>query len=367
MPESKQPPNPNAISTQATQRGADGTTKPVPSSLPSEDFPESVISATPKEGSTQGREKAETTANHDSISPPPNLSEAMAGSNTKVRSPRRGGGQRTGEPRPDLATPHTLLPINTFPNPEFPASAELGTDPSSLPPNPATVSKGQFLPLRLHAEMYEDAVKAFVAISNRASRSDLDPDIYAQQVKLMKSTKEALGKALVVVYRQVVPQEIIEWQESTPALGAHTLARLLGLTGHPRIALPHHWEGSGEDRVLVADEPHLRTIGQFRAYCGHGDPSRKRRKEMSAGDAAALGSPRAKMVTYLLADAARKNRNSPYRMVYDLARVKYAERDWTLGHQDAAAMRKVGKEILKDLWQVAPAPLTPLPARKETP
>ncbi len=64
------------------------------------------------------------------------------------------------------------------------------------------------------------------------------------------------------------------------------------------------------------------------------------------------------------------SRRSPYRDVYDSARVLYASRvhaepcircgpsghpaaegsPWSIGHQHAAALRKVGKEIVKDMW-----------------
>ena len=45
---------------------------------------------------------------------------------------------------------------------------------------------------------------------------------------------------------------------------------------------------------------------------------------------------------------------SPYRVVYDMAAIKYEDREgWTKGHKRNAALRKVGKEILKDIWLVA--------------
>ena len=55
--------------------------------------------------------------------------------------------------------------------------------------------------------------------------------------------------------------------------------------------------------------------------------------------------------------ASRKagRRRSPYRDVYDIGRIRYADeaRGWTLGHQHQAAMRLTIKAILLDLWRVS--------------
>ena len=74
---------------------------------------------------------------------------------------------------------------------------------------------------------------------------------------------------------------------------------------------------------------------------------------MTASDAASLGSPRAKMIVHLMAECCMKQRTSPYRVVYDEARMDYESRDWTDGHRHNAALRKTAKAILKDLWVVA--------------
>jgi hypothetical protein len=111
--------------------------------------------------------------------------------------------------------------------------------------------------------------------------------------------------------------------------------------------------------VLVADPPFERSVSQLWSYCGHGDPTRRRRKGMTADDAAAMGNPALKTAVWQIAVACTKqvgtarSRRSPYRDVYDVARLTYADRDWTDAHRHAAALRKVGKEILRDLWKVA--------------
>jgi len=92
-----------------------------------------------------------------------------------------------------------------------------------------------------------------------------------------------------------------------------------------------------------------------------------------AEEGAALGNPRAKMLVHLLAEAAMKcvgsaseeratsggssqptRARSPYRDVYEQGRATYATREgWTPARQHAAALRLVGKEILRDLWVVS--------------
>ena len=107
-----------------------------------------------------------------------------------------------------------------------------------------------------------------------------------------------------------------------------------------------------------------RSVSQLWSYCGHGDPARKRRAGMTAEEAAAMGNPQAKMLTRLLAECCMKQNGgtdkngkarlpSPYRAVYDEARMDYEARDWTDGHRHNAALRKTGKAILKDLWLAA--------------
>src|SRR5205085_7998418 len=106
-------------------------------------------------------------------------------------------------------------------------------------------------------------------------------------------------------FRATAPR-LYKWSKDTPGVGEHLLARLLGAVGHPCVATPHHWEGEGSERVLVADEPFVRNVAKLWAYCGHGDPTRRRKTGMSAEDAASLGNPKAKMLAHLMAETAMK-------------------------------------------------------------
>lgn len=135
-------------------------------------------------------------------------------------------------------------------------------------------------------------------------------------------------KELLACYRVTVPESVQEWQRRSAGIGEHTLARLLGQTGDPRMAYPSHWEGEGTERVLVQDTPHDRSIGELWSYCGHGAQKNKAVK----GDASALlanGRPSAKMLVHLLAEAQVKSNakdGTAYRHVYDQTKAHYAER-----------------------------------------
>lgn len=167
-----------------------------------------------------------------------------------------------------------------------------------------------FAELRIWAECYEDAQRARIACANRMERGGLPPDVFATQLATLKDAEHELGLGMRRCYRRVVPAGVREWQRSTFGIGEHLLARLLGVLGHPRIATPFHWEGEGSDRVLVADEMFERTVRQLWTYCGHGEALR-RRKGMTAEEAFGLGSPRAKMLVHLLAEASIKCRVEP--------------------------------------------------------
>jgi hypothetical protein len=232
---------------------------------------------------------------------------------------------------------------------------------------------GGFAALRVWAEMFQDAQQTRIAATNRLSRGELDSAWYESHVTNLEKTEHDCALNLRRTFRKVAPAEVVTWQKSTIGIGEHQLARLLGHIGHPVKATPKFWNGSGKGgRVLVEGEPFDRRVGELWSYCGHGDPSRKRRAGMTADEAAALGRPLAKSLVFQMAESCVKNVRSPYREVYDKARVEYENRlhaekcvrcgpsgkpaepgsEWSKAHQHAAALRKVGKEILRDLWRV---------------
>jgi hypothetical protein len=249
-------------------------------------------------------------------------------------------------------------------------------DTQTMEPAEATIEPSPYQELRIWSEMYQDAMQARISATNRSERGGVHPDLYAMHIKQLEKTEHDVALELVRAYRKTVSPRVRSWQVESPGIGEHLLARLLGIIGHPCLATPYHWEGVGKDnRRLVADEPYDRSISQLWAYCGVGDPERKRRKGQTVEEAMACGIPLAKSVLYLLAQACVKVNRGPYREHYDAARAKYRDRlhkvdcpacgpkgkpakpgtPWSAAHQHAAALRKVSKEILRDLWIAAKA------------
>lgn len=310
-------------------------------------------------------------------------------------------GRAMAESTPNGNAPGPATHLAT-PTGSSPGRATRDATPRSQPPGPAEVSTTPrqhspgrvFAELRLLAESFEDAQKARISIENRI-RSGQDEGPVAEALESLRHAESKLSLAMRRSFRRAAPG-VARWARSTVGIAAsgsdHLIARLIGTIGHPVIAQPYHWEGEGSERHLVADEPFVRNIAKLWAYCGHGDPSRRRRKGMGVDEAMGLGNPRAKMLVHLLAEAAVKcvgspatdgampesrppaadhlngdgskaytrprerstRRRSPYRDTYDLARIRYADReDWTDGHKHAAALRLVGKEILRDIWLAA--------------
>ncbi len=232
----------------------------------------------------------------------------------------------------------------------------------------------------------EDQRKARISIENRARSGDNLADEEFPQLAAMLALEETFKADMRVALREVVRPEILEWQKFSKGIGEHLLARLLGATGDPRVAHPHHWEPNPKynasreqneknpKKILVRDQPYERTIGQLWQYCGHGAKS-VRQKGMTQEDALKLGNTRAKTATYLLAESCVKTGgvNGVYKLVYNMARLRFRDRThsepcvrcgpsgkpaqigspWSKGHIHASALRITGKEILRDLWLVA--------------
>lgn len=281
--------------------------------------------------------------------------------------------------------------------------------------------------LRIAAETYAGFQKLRVGTGNRinpraaegdeydaAARAMAEVDFGPWSEGLLKQEKDAL-KILQDVFREVVPPSIQEWAGSVTGIAKGgnpgLIARLLGHLGHPRIAVPKHWEagedrGSARKRVLVPGEPFERSIGQLWQYCGHGAPKRRGSDDAPLGqlDVLANGNPACKMLTHLLAQGCvkagvRKDEDgarvgiTPQGVMYLATKAEYSSRGhlepcrggWVSagpgkvvyakckvlgedgkivryaeagdpfqpGHIDAIALRALGKEILRDLWLAA--------------
>lgn len=274
-----------------------------------------------------------------------------------------------------------------------PTPATPGATPSESPVHSGSEPRSSgdgWLELRIWAEMFHDAQQQRIASVNRAERGGVDPDVYAAYTESLATAEHVCRLNLRRCYKRVVPAPIREWQKATLGVGDDLLARLLGHLGHPRIATPHHWEGTGAKRVLVADEPYERTVGQLWQYAGHGRPGRAQ-KGATFDDLAALGSPTVKMLVHLNAEAivkaaVRKYPDAPTEFtpesrfaksalgqVYIDARTASMDKlhtapcvrcgpsgkpaqpgtPWGGGHKQGDALRRVGKEMLRDLWRAS--------------
>jgi hypothetical protein len=271
---------------------------------------------------------------------------------------------------------------------------------------PKRTNPGSYPELRMWAEMFADAQADRVKFENRDRSGTIAAEALGPVLELYTQAEKRLEKELLACYRMTVPERTQRWAQETAGVGEHTLARLLGAVGDPRMAYPRHWEGTGPGRHLVDDEPHPRALGQLWQYTGRGEPKNRDVK----GDAAALmrnGRPDAKKLGYLMAQSMVKSNakdGTAYRHVFDENKEKYSLKvhsvdcaggfsgalyvkckthplDMTLesgqpleealpsraarlgyalagdpfqpSHVQAIALRHVAKEILRDLWLTA--------------
>lgn len=191
---------------------------------------------------------------------------------------------------------------------------------------PKRVNAGSWEELRMWAEAFDSAQRQRMAFKNKERAGTVDMEPFGPVTDLYVEAENRLGRELLGCYRVTVPDGIKAWQQATPGIGEHTLARLLGITGDPLMAYPSHWDGTGPGRILVADPPHARMISELWQYCGVGAQRNRKVK----GDAAALmanGSPDAKKLLWLMAVSQVKTTakaGSAYRGLYDETKQRYA-------------------------------------------
>ncbi len=260
--------------------------------------------------------------------------------------------------------------------------------------------------LALTAATLDDLESTRIANENRLrqltrSVQDSDGETFglglpedAAEVRVLTGIVEAMGaveqQAILALQRQMRRHPLGPWALAHHGFGLKQGARLLAAIGDP------YWND-------LHDRP--RTVSELWAFCGYrvieisaadqasvgtqarnvgsgtkqGDPDHTRRGNQPSLVGVAQSrtkgqksnwSPTAKMRVYLVAVSCMRQRKSPYRAVYDEARVKYADSVHQMacrrcgpsgkpaqpgsalsdGHKLARALRLVSKEILKDLW-----------------
>lgn len=182
-------------------------------------------------------------------------------------------------------------------------------------------------------------------------------DAYRPQLKALKDVEHQAALQLQRVVRQ---HPLGPWIKATHGVGEKQGARLIAAIRDPYIRPPMFVDG-------VEAEPSRPRRGpaELWAYCGF-VPGQRRRKGERAN-----WNPVAKSRAYLVAEACLKAKaKSPYGPLYDAERAKHEHvvhaepcaqcgtkgnpapagsplRD---GHKHARALRRVAKEILKDLF-----------------
>jgi hypothetical protein len=229
------------------------------------------------------------------------------------------------------------------------------------PANSSDLSSGPdpYALLLLYGDLLDDVEATRIANENRlrsllsgeewgkgANPDSIEVRVIQDAIAGLQVIEHGLALQLKRILRTT---PLAQWQKATVGIGERQLARLLAVIGDP------------------ATRP---NVAKLWAFCGHGDPTRRRSRGMTQEEARALGNPKAKSRTFLLAESCMKQRHSPYRRVYEGAREKYADRahsepckrcgpsgnpavegsPWSAAHQHAAALRLVGKTILRDMW-----------------
>lgn len=238
--------------------------------------------------------------------------------------------------------------------------------------------------LRLASDTLDDLEALRIATGNRygfATRpfGEKDADGIARglglddrypTVALAGATLAALEKSehelILGLQREVRKTIFAGWVKAQKGVGEKQIARLLAVIGDPYVN-----ESTGEPR----------TLRQLWAYTGHAvdnGAARRARKGMTQEELFTLGKPTAKMRAYLVATSCVKTKGN-FRDIYDAEREHHAEAvhefeckpcgpsyhgrkgappapagsPLSPGHQHARALRKVAKEVLRDLWLIA--------------
>ena len=170
----------------------------------------------------------------------------------------------------------------------------------------------------------------------------------------MLDTMRALEhEAVKSIQRAIRKHPLHGWVKRNKGIGEKQAARLLAVLGDP------YWND-------LHERP--RTVSELWAYAGYsvvGGTAQRRRKGVKAN-----WNDKAKSRAFLMAQSCVKATGGHYRAVYDAAREQYADAlhpaecvrcgpagkpalpgtTLSLGHQHARALRRVSKEILRDLW-----------------
>lgn len=275
------------------------------------------------------------------------------------------------------------------------ATPTAGTSESAPFPSEWEAAAAQ---ITFHADILDDLETIRIANSHRLKALTRTPEKGGKGLAwlpefealdhIIDQIAAAEHEAAKQLQKAVKRHPLADWIQNTTGIGLKQAGRLLGVLPNP------YWND-------LHDRP--RTVSELWAYCGyhviaqsisdiqspHGDGGGDGGDLDQYGNGAPVAvvgvaarrtkgqrdnwSTTAKTRTYLIAESCIKNRNSPYRKIYDLTRTKYENATHTTpchrcgpsgkpaplgsplsaGHQHARGMRAVSKAILKDLWREA--------------
>ncbi len=233
-------------------------------------------------------------------------------------------------------------------------------------------SDGLLLTIKTLGNLLDDLERVRIMNDNRIGALEREfgsslpeLDVIAEQLQAVEHAAELNLKR---AWRR---HPLAPWAKAYPGIGEKLIARLIAEIGDPsRKPLDSGGQVSIENHSPNASTDVERTVSQLRAYCGVGDPARKRKSGMTQEEAFKLGNPKAKKLCWLISESFVKVNRGPGREAYDAAREKYAERvhatacvrcgpsgkpaapgsPWSLKHQHEAAKRFAVKQFLKELW-----------------
>lgn len=239
--------------------------------------------------------------------------------------------------------------------------------------------------LLIYADALDDLERVRIATENRVRSlrqvKGLDGSPEVDRMDAMVAGLRVLEHGAELELKRALRKHPLgPWIKATVGIGEKQGGRLLAAIGDPatRRTVSQLWAYCGY-HVLPAGQASLdahggRAGGESSSNPGqegpgaHGAtagvaPTRKRgQKSNWNGDA--------KMRAYLVAEACMKKRHSPYRIIYDNGRAKYADALHSTecrrcgpagkpaaagtplndGHKHARALRLVAKAVLRDLW-----------------
>lgn len=276
----------------------------------------------------------------------------MSARATEPTSPTRGSRARPIPVSSPTGKSSARATSGTSPIPRPRARASAPTSPISEPSARADLDH-LLLSIRTLGDQLDDLERVRIANGNRIAQLERT---FGSGLACLDVTQRAIRaiehEAELELKRMWRKYPLAPWAKEIPGCGEKLIARLIAVIGDP------------------AERPNPAKLW---AYCGHGEPTRRRGRGMTQAELFACGNPEAKKRVYLLASQFRRTPGSPYRLVYDEARERYRDRvhesacvrcgpagkpapagsPWTLAHQDAAALRFVGKVFLRDLWHAA--------------